>query len=110
MVQEFGTTVYRYAYILCAPLVLVICWTVCTRHASLPDATDRLQLANVKPTVPICDSDVELLQSESQLNSLVHSAEQNMLHIADLSTDHMPVVITCDDDELDDFEEDIEER
>jgi len=83
---------------------------VCTRHVSLPDVTDRPQLANVRPTVPICDSDLEPLQLESQLNSLAHSAEQNMLQIVDLSADHMPAAITCDDGELDDFKQDIQER
>jgi len=86
---------------------------VCSRHVSLPEVIDRPQLAIVKPTVPsspTCDDDVEPLEADSHANSLTHSAEQDMLHVADLSTDRMPVAVTYDDSEFVEYEEEVQER
>jgi len=72
----------------------------------------RPQLANVGPSVLTGDDNVELLDKGAKLNSLTHSAEQDLLHVADLietSADQIPVAHTCDDGEFDHFVE-VQER
>jgi len=83
---------------------------VCGRHVSLPEVTERPRLANVSLTVPTCDSDVKPLQEHSQLDSSTDSADEVMSDVTDLCADHMPVAVTCDVGEFDDFEEEIQER
>ena len=98
------------------------CWLyvglvdVCSRNVSmpqLPEVTDRPYLANmnnISPAVPTCDSYVKPLQADIQLNASTVAAEENMSRVTDLCADHMPVAVTCDVGEFDDFEEEIQER
>jgi len=83
---------------------------MCSRVVSLPEATDQLQLANVKPTVPVCDEDVETHQA-AQAILLTHSTKQVTSRVAGLGNNCMSVTDTCDDVQLDVYEEEeIQER
>jgi len=81
---------------------------MCSRRVSLPEVTDQQQLANVKLTVPTSDDDVKPLEA-TRANLLTHSAMQDMSGVADLSDDHMSGTVSCDEVEVDDFEEEIQE-
>ena len=73
---------------------------------------EQQQLSNVESTSATHNGNVEPLVEDVQMDSLSHSAKQDVMHVISLAesdTSHVQEPVACDDDEFDHFEE-VQER